>query len=82
MREPYSDMPCDETLDAQGLRCPMPLLKAKKALAQLSSGQRLGVLATDPGAVNDFTRYSQLTGHTLEVVQQQDDVFYFVMVKK
>lgn len=75
-------MQIDETLEVQGLRCPMPLLKAKKALAQLQSGQCLQVIATDPGAVGDFKHYSELSGHRLLDWRQQDACYYFYLEKK
>jgi len=53
------------TVDATGLTCPMPLLKAKQALNGMSAGQRLRVLATDPGAVRDFEVFSAQSGHRL-----------------
>lgn len=55
----------DLTLDTRGLTCPMPILKAKKALGSLDSGQVLCVLATDRGAVRDFEYFCKHTGHEL-----------------
>lgn len=52
-------------IDARGLHCPLPILRAKKALATLQSGQLLRVLATDPGSVRDFQAFAQQTGNTL-----------------
>jgi TusA-related sulfurtransferase len=52
-------------IDTRGLNCPLPILKAKKALADLSSGQVLKVLATDPGSVRDFQAFARQTGNEL-----------------
>jgi TusA-related sulfurtransferase len=58
-------MDIDKELDARGLNCPLPILKAKKALAEMSSGQRLKVIATDAGANRDFQAFAKQTGNTL-----------------
>jgi len=55
-------------IDTRGLNCPLPILKAKKALAELNSGQVLKVLATDPGSVRDFQAFARQTGN--ELVEQ------------
>lgn len=55
----------DRELDARGLHCPLPILKAKKALAELTSGQVLRVVATDPGSTRDFQAFARQTGHEL-----------------
>jgi tRNA 2-thiouridine synthesizing protein A len=60
-----ADMDIDKELDARGLNCPLPILKAKKALAEMSSGQRLKVIATDAGANRDFQAFAKQTGNTL-----------------
>jgi tRNA 2-thiouridine synthesizing protein A len=58
-------MDFQKELDARGLNCPLPILKAKKALAEISSGQVLRVMATDPGSVRDFQAFSRQTGNQL-----------------
>jgi tRNA 2-thiouridine synthesizing protein A len=58
-------MSLDQQLDARGLSCPMPILKAKKALNTMAPGQILHILATDPGAVRDFEYFCKHTGHQL-----------------
>ena len=58
-------MQFDKELDARGLNCPLPILRTKKALTELASGQVLKVMATDPGSVKDFQAFSKQTGHTL-----------------
>jgi len=64
-------------LDAKGLRCPLPVLKAKKALRDVPEGGLLRVLATDPGAVKDFPAFCQTTGNELVSSTQEEDVFIF-----
>ena len=61
-------MNADKDLDTRGLNCPLPILKAKKALADMSSGEVLRVMATDPGSVRDFQAFARQTGN--ELVQQ------------
>ncbi|MEK8025312.1 MAG: hypothetical protein RLY78_266 [Pseudomonadota bacterium] len=56
-------------LDARGLNCPLPILKAKKALSEMNSGDVLKVVATDPGSVRDFQAFARQTGN--ELVEQQ-----------
>ena len=72
----------DQELDARGLNCPLPILRAKKALADLQSGQVLKVLATDPGAVKDFQAFSRQTGHELMSHAEANKEFTFFMRKK
>lgn len=62
-------MNIDKELDARGLNCPLPILKAKKALAELSSGQVLKVVATDSGSMRDFQAFAKQTGN--ELIEQQ-----------
>ena len=72
----------DKDLDVRGLNCPLPILRAKKALAELTSGQVLRVLATDPGSVKDFQAFSKQTGNALLSHAEADKVFTFFMKKK
>ncbi len=74
-------MRIDSELDTTGLNCPLPILKAKKALAGLKGGQTLRVLATDPGSVRDFEAFSQQVGHTLLESREDNGIFIFVMKK-
>jgi len=69
----------DKTLDVKGLRCPLPLLKARKALFELPKGGTLEVLATDPGAVADFTAFSAATGHALLEHGEDAGVYRFLL---
>ncbi len=62
-------MQIDKEVDARGLNCPLPILKAKKALADMQSGQTLRVLATDAGSVRDFQAFAKQTGN--ELVEQK-----------
>jgi tRNA 2-thiouridine synthesizing protein A len=58
-------MEFDKEVDARGLNCPLPILRAKKALAEVESGQTVKVLATDPGSVKDFQAFARQTGNDL-----------------
>lgn len=69
-------------LDARGLHCPLPILKAKKALADMASGDILRVVATDPGAVRDFQAFARQTGNTLVGQSAEGDEFTFFMKRK
>ena len=62
-------MPTQKELDTRGLNCPLPILKAKKALADLASGDLLRVVSTDPGSVRDFQAFARQTGN--ELVEQE-----------
>lgn len=69
----------DEQLDARGLRCPLPILKAKKQLQELRPGQVLRVLADDPGSVNDFRSFARHTTNELVDFQELDNHYLFVL---
>jgi len=73
--------PVDRELDARGLRCPMPLLKAKQAIHSMQVGEVLRVLATDPGSVRDFQTWSAQSGHTLLSFSEQNNIFMYVLRK-
>jgi tRNA 2-thiouridine synthesizing protein A len=66
-------------VDARGMSCPMPLLKAKQALNKLSVGERVKVLATDAGSQQDFEVFCQRSGHLLEHSSQQQGVFTYII---
>jgi TusA-related sulfurtransferase len=73
----------EETLlDVKGLKCPMPLLKAKKALNALEPGALLRVVATDPGSERDFETFSAQSGHALLEFERQQDEFIYLLRKK
>lgn len=71
----------DLDVDARGLACPMPLLKAKQGLRQLAIGQRLRLLATDSGSLKDIVAFSQMTGHGLAAFAEEADAFCYIIVK-
>jgi tRNA 2-thiouridine synthesizing protein A len=72
----------DKELDARGLNCPLPILRAKKALNEMHSGQVLKILATDPGAVKDFQAFSKQTGNELLTHAEANKEFTFFMKRK
>jgi len=69
----------DKILDTKGLTCPLPVLKARKALAELPLGAKLEVLSTDPGSVPDFTAFCASTGNVLVEHSQGDGIYRFVI---
>ena len=69
-------MEAQRELDARGLNCPLPILKAKKALADMLSGEVLKVVATDPGSVRDFQAFARQTGN--ELVEQSTEADEFI----
>ncbi len=73
-------MDVQKELDTRGLNCPLPILKAKKALADMASGELLRVVATDPGSTRDFQAFARQTGH--ELVEQSSAGAEFVHVLK
>jgi tRNA 2-thiouridine synthesizing protein A len=75
-------MQFDKELDARGLNCPLPILRTKKALADMASGQVLRILATDPGSVKDFQAFARQTGNDLLSSESGDKEFTFLMKKK
>lgn len=75
-------MDFDKELDARGLNCPLPILRCKKALAEVTSGQVLKVMATDPGSVKDFQAFCKQTGHELLSMQEIDKEFHFHICKR
>ncbi|GGU80023.1 transcriptional regulator [Pseudomonas laurentiana] len=74
-------LPCDAELDASGLNCPLPLLKAKLELNRLASGEVLKVIATDAGSQRDFRTFAQLAGHTLLLEKAEAGVFSYWLKK-
>ena len=71
----------DQILDAKGLNCPLPILRAKKALKLLESGNTLEVLSTDPGSVADFAAFCRITGNEL-VEQSEDSGVWTYLIRK
>ncbi len=72
----------DTTLDVQGLTCPLPVLKANKALRSLAAGDKLTVLASDPASVADFKAFSRETGHAIVSYSESQGVYRFVLRKR
>lgn len=72
----------DREVDARGLNCPLPILRAKKSLNDMSTGQVLRILATDPGSVRDFQAFSRQTGNELLSSIEQSGEFVFLLRKK
>lgn len=71
----------NQELDARGLNCPLPILRTKKAMAELNSGEVLKVVATDPGAVKDFEAFAKQTGHQLMDHSEANGEFTFFLKK-
>ena len=72
----------DIELDARGLNCPLPILRSKKALSSMTSGQVLRVQSTDPGSVKDFQAFAKQTGNELLASDTVENEFIFFMKKK
>ena len=71
----------DQELDACGLNCPLPILRAKKALVAMGSGEVLRVIASDAGSVKDFEAFSKQTGNALLESREEDGKYYFLLKK-
>ncbi len=71
----------DQVLDAKGMNCPLPILKAKKALKTIPGGGTLEILATDPGAVADFQAFCRVTSNELVESGEEGGVFRFLLRK-
>jgi tRNA 2-thiouridine synthesizing protein A len=71
----------DQELDASGLNCPLPILRAKKTLAGMDAGKVLHIIATDPGSVKDFEAFAKQTGNELMSSNEEGGKFYFMMKK-
>lgn len=72
----------DRELDVKGLNCPLPILRTKKALSEMPSGEVLHVLATDPGSVKDFQAFAKQTGNELLLNCETDKVFEYFLKRK
>jgi tRNA 2-thiouridine synthesizing protein A len=71
----------DQELDASGLNCPLPILRAKKALSGMGAGQVLHIIATDPGSVKDFEAFAKQTGNELMESKEEGGKFHFLIKK-
>jgi len=72
----------DKELDARGLNCPLPILRAKKVLGEIGSGQTLKIIATDPGSVKDFQAFAKQTGNDLLESSEASGEYTFFIKKK
>ncbi len=75
-------MNVDKEIDTSGLNCPLPILKAKKALTDLHSGQTLKVIATDPGSWRDFEAFARQTGNELVSQEKTEKNFVYVLKRR
>ena len=75
-------MDFDKELDARGLSCPLPILKTKKSLNDLTTGQVLKVIATDPGSVKDMQAFASQTGNPLLSSAEENKTYVFYLKKK
>ncbi len=71
----------DQELDARGLNCPLPILRAKKALNGMAAGETLKIISTDPGSVKDFEAFASQTGNELLDSSEEGGEFHFMMKK-
>ena len=71
----------DQELDARGLNCPLPILRAKKTLNAMTGGQILKIMATDPGSIKDFEAFAKQTGNELLDSSELDGEFHFMLKK-
>jgi tRNA 2-thiouridine synthesizing protein A len=71
----------DMELDARGLNCPLPILRAKKSINELAPGQVLRIVATDPGSVKDFEAFSKQTGNELLETSEENGEFIYLIKK-
>ena len=72
----------DREVDARGLNCPLPILRTKKTLNDMLSGQVVRIIATDPASVRDFEAFARQTGNQLVQQSEQDGAFVFLMRRK
>lgn len=75
-------IPIDQELDTSGLQCPLPILKAKKALAGMETGQTLKVISTDTGSLRDFQAFALQTGNTLLEQHTVGDQFVHILRRR
>lgn len=72
----------DKELDARGLSCPLPILRAKKALAELAGGQVLKIVCTDPGSIRDFKAFAKQTGNELLAQETPGELFVHFLKRR
>ena len=78
---PEEDMEFQKEIDARGLNCPLPILRTKKALNDMTSGQTIRIIATDPASVRDFQAFARQTGNEL-LEQQQEAAEYIHFLRR
>jgi len=76
-----SELSVDRVLEASGLKCPLPLLKAKLELNGMEAGQRLRVFATDQGSLRDFHAFAKLSGHRVECFAVSNGTYQYIVEK-
>jgi tRNA 2-thiouridine synthesizing protein A len=81
-KQPADEILYDCAVDARGLNCPLPILKAKKALATIQSGQILKVVSTDPGSKRDFEAFARQTGNALVGQSEADKAWTFYLKRR
>jgi len=81
MVDEKSELRADQLVDARGLSCPLPLLRAKLALNSMQAGQVLHLTATDAGSQRDITRFAELAGHALLHAGEQEGEFHYWLRK-
>ena len=72
----------DKELDARGLNCPLPILRAKKTLNEMTTGQVLKIIATDPGSVKDFAAFAKQTGNELLAQETEGELFVHYLKRR
>lgn len=81
MQQSAGSDPPDASLDTSGLQCPLPVLKARKSIARLSSGQTIEIIATDPQSLADFQVFCETGGHTLLSITTEGPTFRFLIAR-
>lgn len=79
---PDAYVPFDREVDARGLDCPLPILRTKKALNDMHTGEMLRVMATDPASVRDFEAFARQTGNTLLAHGEEEGAFWFLLRRR
>ena len=79
---PPATLTADREIDARGLNCPLPILRTKKALNDMLSGQRIRITATDPASVRDFQAFARQTGNELLEHGEDNGAFWFVLKRR
>ena len=80
--EKFQALRIDKRVDARGLNCPLPLLKARQALRDMAAGETLLVLATDAGSWRDFAAFAEQSGHVLLEAAEIDAEFYYLLQRR